>query len=94
MPHIDYMKTALRAGTVLHMDKTRVQVLDEPDKSAQSQYYMWVQRGGPPDKPIIYFTYDPSRSAAVPARLLDGYQGALMTDGYKAPTGLWRKQCS
>ena len=83
-PLIDYMIAGLRAGNVLHMDETRVQVLNEPDKSAQSQSYMWVQRGGPPGKPIIHFTYDPSRSAAVPARLLEGYQGALMTDGYKA----------
>jgi transposase len=84
MPLIDYMIAGLRAGNVLHMDETRVQVLNEPDKSAQSQSYMWVQRGGPPGKPIIHFTYDPSRSAAVAARLLEGYQGALMTDGYKA----------
>jgi transposase len=83
-PLIDYMIAGLRTGTVVNMDETRVPVLNEPDKSAQCQSYMWVQRGGPPGKPIIHFTYDPSRSAAVPARLLEGYQGALMTDGYKA----------
>jgi hypothetical protein len=69
-PLIDYMDTGLRAGTVLHMDETRVQVLNERDKSTQSQSYIWIQRGGPPGKPIIHFTYDPSLSAAVPARLL------------------------
>jgi transposase len=47
-----------------------VQVLNERDKSTQSQSYIWIQRGGPPGKPIIHFTYDPSLSAAVPARLL------------------------
>jgi len=46
MPLIDFMIAGLRAGTVLHMDETRVQVLNEPDKSAQSQSYIWVQRGG------------------------------------------------
>lgn len=84
LPLIDYMRSALLAGSVLYMDETRVQVLNEPGKSAQSQSYMWVQRGGPPDKPIIHFTYDPSRSAAVAARLLADYLGALMTDGYTA----------
>jgi transposase len=45
-PLIDYMIAGLRAGTVLHMDETRAQVVNEPVKSAQSQSYMWVQRGG------------------------------------------------
>ena len=44
--------------------------------------YMWVQTGGPPDKPVVLYDYDPSRSAAVPARLLEGFKGYLMTDGY------------
>jgi transposase len=84
LPLIDHMSAQLQAGPVMHMDETRVQVLNEPDKPAQSQSYMWVQRGGPPGKSIIQFTYDPSRGAAVPGRLLNEYQGALMTDGYAA----------
>jgi hypothetical protein len=43
---------------------------------------MWVQTGGPPDKPVVIFDYDPSRSGDVPVRLLQGYRGYLMTDGY------------
>jgi transposase len=83
-PIIAHMKAQLLAGDVLHMDETRVQVLNEPDKPAQSQSYMWVQRGGPPGQPIVQFTYDPSRAATVADRLLEGYRGALMTDGYTA----------
>ena len=84
LPLIDHMKARLHAGPVMHMDETRVQVLKEPDRPAQSQSYMWVQRGGPPGQPVIQFTYAPSRGAAVPGRLLEGYQGALVTDGYAA----------
>jgi hypothetical protein len=83
-PVIDNMIGQLLAGDVLQMDETRVRVLNAPDKLAQSQSYMWVQRGGPPDKPVVHFTYDPSRGAAVPDRLLENYSGALMTDGYAA----------
>ena len=83
-PLIDVLRERLRTCPVLHMDETRVQVLKEPGKSAQSQSYMWVQRGGPPGKPAILFTYDPSRSAAVPERLLAGFDGALVSDGYEA----------
>ena len=52
-------------------------------KTAQSQSYIWAQRGGPPDKPIILYDYDPSRSQAVPLRLLDGFKGYLQTDAYE-----------
>jgi transposase len=55
---------------VLQMDETTVQVLKEDGRPAQSKSQMWVRRGGPPDKPVILFDYDPSRSGAVPFRLL------------------------
>ncbi|RMV67700.1 ISPsy5, transposase [Pseudomonas caricapapayae] len=43
---------------------------------------MWVQTGGPPDKPVILFDYSTSRAQEVPTRLLDGYRGYVMTDDY------------
>ncbi|WP_419611963.1 IS66 family transposase, partial [Thiolapillus sp.] len=51
-------------------------------RSAQSDKWMWVIRGGPPDRPAVLFEYDPSRSEEVPLRLLDGFKGTLQTDGY------------
>ena len=45
---------------------------------------MWVRCAGPPGRKVVLFEYDRSRSAAVPARLLDGFGGALLTDGYEA----------
>ena len=49
------------------MDETRLQVLKEPGNRAQSQSYLWVQRGGPPDQPILLCDYEPSRSQRVPS---------------------------
>ena len=43
---------------------------------------MWVQTGGPPDKPVILFDYSTSRAQEIPLRLLAGYRGYLMTDDY------------
>ena len=71
---------------ILQMDETIVQVLKEDGRPAQSQSRMWVRRGGPPDKPIILFDYDPSRSSAVAVRLLGDFQGYLQTDGYEGYT--------
>ena len=81
-PLIVLLEEALLSGKVIHMDETPVQVLNEPDRKAQSQSYMWVRMGGMTDHPIVLFNYDPSRSSKVPLRLLEGFTGHLMTDGY------------
>jgi transposase len=80
---INLLRDQLLDDALIHMDETRMLVLNEPDRPARSQSNIWVQRGGPPDKPIILFHYHPSRSAEVATRLLDGFAGALVTDGYE-----------
>jgi transposase len=64
------------------MDETRVQVLREAGRRAESQSYMWIRARPDPDDPIVLFDYDPSRSGAVPKRLLEGFTGRLQVDGY------------
>lgn len=81
-PLFNVMRDTLFDGPFIHMDETVVQVLKEKDKSPTSNSYMWVGVGGPPDQPVVIYDYDPSRSGEVPTRLLQGYQGYLMTDGY------------
>jgi transposase len=73
------------------MDETTVQVLKEKGRAPQSQSYMWVRRGGPPDQPAILFDYEPSRGGSVPARLLEGFQGILQTDGYEGYAGVAKR---
>ena len=80
---INLLQDQLMEGALIHMDETRLQVLNEPDRPPTSQSNLWVRRGGPPDTPIILFEYDPSRSAAVATRLLEGFAGVLVTDGYE-----------
>ncbi|WP_431495247.1 IS66 family transposase [Pseudomonas brassicacearum] len=81
-PLLNLMRDSLLTSRVIHCDETRVQVLKEPDREPSSQSWMWVQTGGPPDKPVILFDYSTSRSQEVPTRLLNGYCGYLMTDDY------------
>ncbi len=81
-PLINLLHEHQLSGDYLQMDETRIQVLKEDGKIATSDKWMWVIRGGPPDRPAVLFHYDPSRSGEVPARLLEGYSGVLQTDGY------------
>lgn len=88
-PLINRLQDHLLNQPTLHMDETPVQVLNEQGKPAESKSYMWVRcckppsSTGPPNRSVILFDYDPSRSGSVPQRLLQDYQGALMLDGYE-----------
>lgn len=83
-----HLKNLLRqeilSGPLINADETTVQVLKEPGRAANSKSYMWVFRGGPPDAPSVYFHYHQTRGGTVPAEFLDGYEGAVQTDGYVA----------
>ncbi len=81
-PLIHLMREAQNSAAYLQADETRIQVLKEDGKAAQSDKWMWVTRGGPPNQPSVLFEYDPSRSGAVPVRLLDDFSGILQADGY------------
>jgi len=81
-PLINLIREVQLEGSYLQADETRMQVLKETGKTAQSDKWMWVIRGGPPDRQSVLFEYDPSRAGAVAERLLDGFGGVLQADGY------------
>lgn len=76
------MHEEVKIGSLIGSDETRSQVLNEPGRSNTSQSYIYVIRGGPPDKPVIIFKYRRTREANFLRRLLAGYKGILQTDGY------------
>jgi transposase len=91
-PLLNLLRDRLLEETLVHVDETPVQVLREPGKAAQSKSYMWVQASGYASTyPVILFDYDPSRSGRVPKRLLTGYRGAIMVDGYEGYDSVCRE---
>jgi len=82
-PLLNLMRDDLLDSGFVQCDETRFQVLKEPGKRAQSQSYLWAQRGEHEGRSILLFDYDPSRSGEVPKRLLAGFEGVLQTDGYE-----------
>jgi len=94
-PLMTVMKRLLYQGRVIHIDETRLQVLNEPGRENTQLSYMWVYGGGPPDQPVIWYQYADSRSGDVPEAFLypkaeDPPDGAmyLVTDGYEGYNAL------
>jgi hypothetical protein len=82
------MKAVLYQGRIVHIDETRLQVLQEPGREATQQSFMWVYRGGPPDRPVIWFQYAETRSGEVPrAFLFPG--GVVPVAGSDPPSGVY-----
>ena len=92
VPLINLLRDTVLEHGIVQMDETTVQVLKEENKAASAKSYMWVQRGGPPDRPVLLFDYDPSRSGAVPVRLLEGYAGFLQCDGYEGYGAIGKRE--
>lgn len=91
IPIYNLMEEELLSSDFVCCDETVVQVLKEPGKKAESKSYMWVRsRHGPQEgpigglkiNPIVLFDYDPTRSGAVPNKLLKDFKGYLQVDGY------------
>lgn len=83
-PLYQHLKKALLAQPVIHGDETVLNVINA-DKSTS---YMWLYCCGD-DKPgqgtnLVLFDYHNSRAGQCAVDFLDGYQGYMHVDGYKA----------
>jgi len=86
-PLFELLKKAVKDGPVIQMDETPVQVISDiktakADGKDKQESYMWLARGGPVGKKVIWYEYHPTRAACHAKSFLEGYSGCLQTDGY------------
>ena len=79
---IDLLQTEIRSGPLINIDESPLQVLNEAGRSNTSKSYMWVYRGGPPDRPVLLYQYHPTRSGRVALDFLTDYHGYIQTDDF------------
>jgi len=82
LPILTQLKETLKAGPLIQMDETTVQVMGEEGRKDTDKSYMWLARGGPPGKHVILYEYRKTRGAYNAKEFLQGYSGYLQTDGY------------
>jgi len=81
-PLIDLLQHEIRSGPLINVDETTLQVLKEPGRRNTSKSYMWLYRGGPPDKPALVYQYAPSRSGRIAEAFIGDYQGFIQSDAF------------
>ena len=83
-PVYHYLHRLLLKRQFAMADETRIQVLNEPERRAETQSFMWLFRSGEDGLPvIILYGYTPTRSGDNAAEFLQGFQGYLEADGYQ-----------
>lgn len=80
--YMTLLKEELLSGKVIGADETTHQVLKEPDRAAESKSYMWVFRGGMPEKPVVIYEYRQTRSGDFLESYFSGFEGYLVCDAY------------
>ncbi len=83
-PIVNLILERLTSYSYLQMDETPFQVLKEEGRTAWQKSYIWVIRGGPPNKRMVFYYYDPRRSSVTPKLLLSDFKGYLQCDGHSA----------
>ena len=65
---------------IAQSDDTGIQVLKEAGRAPETKSYLWIRRGGPPDKPVVLLDYSPSKSGETAYGLLSEFRGYLVCD--------------
>ena len=79
------MRSDLRKNTIMTADESSLQVIAEPDRSAQQKSWMWLFTTSDISRPILIYKYDQSRAGSVPRKMIGKiFKGHLMTDAFSA----------
>lgn len=82
-PLIELMRERIRAGSLIQMDETTLQVLRQPERENTAKSDMWLTGGGQPQAPLYLYEYSPSRGAECARAMFENYEGYLQSDGYR-----------
>jgi transposase len=84
IPLFNLLEDTVKSGSVLQMDEVPVQVMKEEGRANTQKSYIWLARGGPPGKTVVWYNYYESRKAENARKFLCGYKGYLQTDGFES----------
>ena len=82
-PFSDAFLRELLKQAVIHADETVVQVNKEPGREATAESRIWAYASSKrAERQIRYFRYEQSRKGACAEKVLGGYKGVVLSDGY------------
>jgi len=86
------LRSLLMKGPLIGCDETTLQVLNEPGRANTLKSFMWLLRGGPSGKPVLWFSYLPGRTTKWLQRFLRRFNGYFQSDGYSGYDEIGRRK--
>ncbi len=80
-PLYNLMKDPVIDYDIASCDATTLQVLNEPERSAETKSYVYCVRGGPPDKSVVLYDYNNKLHKKFVKEWFEGFNGYLHVDG-------------
>ena len=84
IPLLNIFEETVKRGPIIRMDETPFLVMKEEGRSNTQKSYIWLARGGPPGKNVVWYKYNKTRKAEYVKEFLCGYKGYLQTDGLES----------
>jgi transposase len=82
-PIFDLLYAVLLVCGFAQADETRYQVINEPNRKASTNSYLWIYRTGVYEEhQVVLFEYTETRAGKNPLEFLAGFSGYLNVDGY------------
>jgi transposase len=78
---LGFLKDFLYDGKLIGIDETPFKVHNEKDREDKKLSYMWVLRGGSPDRTVVIYIYRQTHSADFLKDYINGFKGVIQTDG-------------
>ena len=78
---LGFLKDFLYGGKLIGIDETPFKVHNEKDRKDTTTSYMWVLRGGPPERTVVIYIYRQTRSADFLKDYLNIFNGVVQSDG-------------
>ena len=84
VPIYKLLQEVLLGSANNHADETTLQVINEPNRAASSNSYLWVYLTGKYEpNQVVLFEYTETRAGKHPLEFLKGFSGSLNVDGYQ-----------
>ncbi len=80
-PLVNLMKDEILSYDIASCDPTSIQVLSEPGRKATQKSYWYCFRGGPPDRKVITYDYNPTSHKKYLIDWFRGFKGYIHVDG-------------
>jgi len=88
---LSLLQNEIHSGPLINIDESPFQVLNEPGRRNTSKSYMWVYRGGQPDRPVLLYQYQRTRSGREALDFLQDYRGYIQSDDFAGYDHLGKK---